>query len=146
MGQEPKRLAAVLWLIDHHRDELEYELLKTGVRLRWLGRPILSWHDIYLIAVNCEAGSPLARALDKRMAWKPIDFWLRSIEYILRWLVWAKTKDGQKGRRKPKPVQPPGASTHDPNRRDVVRKTDLVGMDKQSLHDYLNKPRITVNT
>lgn len=40
----------------------------------------------------------------------------------------------------------PGASTHDPNRRDVVRKTDLVGMDKQSLHDYLNKPRITVNT
>lgn len=79
------------------------------------------------------------------MAWKPIDFWMRSIEYSLRWLVWAKTKDGQKGRRKPKPVQAPGTSNRDSNRRDVVRKTDLVGMDKQSLRSYLNQPRIAAS-
>ncbi|NMM93488.1 DUF5361 domain-containing protein [Bifidobacterium oedipodis] len=141
MDREPKRLAAVLWLIDNHRDELEYELIKAGVRLRWLGRPLLSWHDIYLIAANCEPGTPLATALDRRMAWKPIDFWMRSIEYSLRWLVWAKTKDGQKGRGKPKPIQPPGISANDPNRRSVVRKGELAGMDKQSLRDYLNRPR-----
>ena len=141
MDREPKRLGAVLWLIDNHGDELEYELLKVGVRLRWLGRSLLSWNDIYLIVANSEPGTPLAKALDKRMVWKPIDFWMRSIEYSLRWLVWAKTKDGQKGRRKPKPMQPPGTS-HDSNRRDVVRKSELVGMDKRSLRDYLNQPRI----
>lgn len=145
MDQEPKRLGAVLWLIDSHGDELEYELIKAGVRLRWLGCPLLSWHDIYLIAANSEPGTPLAKVLDKRMAWKPIDFWMRSIEYSLRWLVWAKTKDGQKGRRKPKPVQPPGTSNHNSNRRDVVRRNDLVGMDKRSLRDYLNQPRIAAS-
>lgn len=146
MDQEPKRLGAVLWLIDNHRDELEYELLKAGVRLRWLGRPSLSWNDIYLIAANSEPGTPLAKALDKRMAWKPIDFWMQSIEYSLRWLVWAKTKDGRKGRKKPKPMQPPGTSGRDTNRRDVVRRNELLGMDKRSLRNYLNRPRIAATT
>lgn len=146
MDRQPKRLATVLWLIDNHRDELEYELIKTGVRLRWLGCQLLSWNDIYLIATNCEPGTPLARTLDKRMAWKPIDFWMQSIEYSLRWLVWAKTKDGNKGRRTPKPVQQPGTEIRDANRRDVVRRTELVGMDKHSLRDYLNRPRTTPDT
>ncbi|MGE8691834.1 hypothetical protein [Bifidobacterium bifidum] len=92
MDEEPKRLAAVLWLIDHHRDELEYELISKGLRLRQLGTPLLVWHDLWLIAACAPAGSSLAAALDPRMAWDSTDWWLRSIEYSLRWLMWAKTK------------------------------------------------------
>ena len=136
MDGQPKRLAAVQWLIDHHRDALEYELILLGLRLRWLGGPLLSWHDVWLIAANAPTGSRLASLLDQRNAWTPTDWWLRSIEYSLRWLVWSKTKDGQKNRGKPKPTPAPGDIT--PKRRDP----ELTGMGKRELRAYLRRPRV----
>lgn len=138
MDGEPKRLAAVQWLIDTHRDELEYELIRNGVRLRWLGGPLLTWRDVWLIAANAPAGSRLAAVLDERKAWTPTDWWLRSIEYSLRWLVWAKTKDGQKNRGKPKPTPAPSETA--PHGRDP----ELTGMSKTELRAYLNRPRVAL--
>ena len=106
-----------------------------------MGSPLLSWNDVWLVAVNCEPGSRLAAALDERMAWRNEDWWLRSVEYSLRWLVWAKTKDGSKNRRKPKPVQAPGMENSDPNRRTVVAKSELNAMSAEQLREYLNRPR-----
>lgn len=134
MDRQPKRLATVLWLIDNHSDELEYELIRNGLRLRQLGTPQLSWHDIWIIAAHAPPKSPLAAALDPRMAWDRTDWWLRSIEHSLRWLVWAKTKEAAKNRGRPKPLEPPGGK---PRRKDP----ELTGMGKQALNDYLKLPR-----
>lgn len=138
MDRQPKRLAAVQWLIDIHADALEYELIRNGVRLRWLGSPLLSWQDVWLIAANAPAGSRLASLLDERNTWTPTDWWLRSIEYSLRWLMWAKTKDGQRNRSKPKPAPAPGDGT--PKKRDP----ELTGMSKTELRAYLSRPRVTL--
>lgn len=95
----------------------------------------LSFDDVYVLAVNCKPGSPLAVALNPQAAWTSIDYWLSSIEYSLRWLVWAKTKDGEKGRRRPKPVKPPQAE---------IKKKDkqFVGMSKKALKAFLSAPRM----
>lgn len=135
-----KRLNTVLWLIDRHRDALENELITRGVRLRWLGSPLLSWNDVYVIAANAKPGSPLARELDPALAWTQSDYWLQSIEYSLRWLVWAKTKDGQKGHRKPKPVTAPGAK-----RKPKDGKGKGPRMTKRQLAEFLARPRIPVD-
>lgn len=128
-------------MIDNHRDDLENELISRGVRLRWLGSPLLSWRDVYIIATHAKPGSPLARALDPSLAWTQTDYWLQSIEYSLRWLVWAKTKDGQKGRKKPKPVTPPEGKT---NKRKPGKSG--VRMTKRQLAEYLARPRIPAAT
>ena len=130
-----KKLSAVLWLIDNHKDALEYELIRHGLRLRQLGSPMLSWRDIWAIVANLQRGTPLARAIDPSMAWTQTDYWLQSIEYSLRWLVWAKTKDGSKNRKKPKPVEAPKPKK---NRANGPRMT------KRQLREYLARPRIGI--
>lgn len=47
--------------------------------------------------------SATARAVDPRNAHTPADEMLRSVEWSLRWLVWAKTKDGARGQNVPEP-------------------------------------------
>ena len=134
-----KRLAGVGWLIDHHRDELEYELIRNGLRLRMLGGPLLTFNEVWLIAVNAPAGGRLAAAIDERLSWDRTDTWLSSIEYSLRWLVWSRTRDGQRNRRRPKPVTPPG--TPRAGTRSMVSRRDTVGMGKHALREYLSLPR-----
>ena len=93
---------------------------------------------MWLIAANAPAGRRLAGLLDERSIWTPTDWWLRSIEYSLRWLMWAKTKDGQRNRSKPKPAPAPGDGT--PKKRDP----ELTGMSKTELRAYLSRPRVTL--
>lgn len=98
-----------------------------------------SWHDAWLLAAHSPAGSPLAAVLDPRLSWTPMDWWLQSIEYSLRWLVWAKTKDGQKNRRRPEPRPAPKApkeSKADPN---------LMLMDTAELDAFLKRPRTAIS-
>lgn len=133
----PKRLSELLWLVDEHRDELQLELLRNGRSLDEVGGR-LTWHDAWLIASHAAPGGPLASALDPRMAWTRTDWWLQSIEYSLRWLVWAKTKDGQRNRKRPEPIPAPKPRVH--------RKPDpeLVSMDKDALDALLRRPRVAL--
>lgn len=94
----------------------------------------LSFDDVYVLAVNCKPGSPLAVALNPQASWTALDYWLCSIEYSLRWLVWSKTKDGEKGRKRPKPIKPPQAENKS--------KKTFVGMDKKALKAFLSAPRM----
>lgn len=52
--------------------------------------------------------SRTARRLDPDLIWSDGEYLLRSIEHAAQVLVWQRTKDGQKGRRQPKPLQSPG--------------------------------------
>lgn len=78
----------------------------------------------------------LARAIDPDAgAWTRLDYWLSSIEYSLRWLQWAKTKDGARGRNRPKPIRPEGEK----------KKRKATGgprMSKTAIKEYLARPRI----
>lgn len=89
-----------------------------------------------MLAVNAQPGSALARAIDPDTgAWTKLDYWLSSIEYTLRWLQWAKTKDGAHNRNKPKPIRPEGEK----------KKGKAPGgprMSKAAIKEYLARPRI----
>jgi hypothetical protein len=44
--------------------------------------------------------------------WTLTNMLLAAIADVLRWLQWAKTKDGQKGRGQPDPIPRPGVKSH----------------------------------
>lgn len=46
----------------------------------------------------------------ERSRWGFAEYLLASIADSLGWLVWSKTKDGSKGRNRPKPIPRPGDS------------------------------------
>lgn len=126
-----------MWLAENHGDALAYELLNHGLRLTGPYRNC-SVEDAYVVAVNAPPGSPLAVAIDPAAEWTRTDHWLSSIEYSLRWLVWAKTKDGQHNRRRPKPIRPPRQG----NASRSQEKRQCVKMSKEQLQAFFDLPRI----
>lgn len=64
-----------------------------------------------LEAVALIRGLPLssrfARAAAPDYQWPPVEGMLSRAVYALEWLVWSKTKDGQRNVRPPKPIVPP---------------------------------------
>lgn len=103
-----KKLTTLAWLIREHREAVEYELIRHGQRLRWMGSRGLSWRDVWVICRSAPPKSPLAIALSPQMAWDTADYLLADMADSLRWLVWAKTRDGSKNRNQPQPIPRPG--------------------------------------
>lgn len=97
-------------LIVEHGESVEYDLIKHGLRLRDLGTEKLSWRDLWVIVTQQDpAVSATHRALNPDDApWNMHTFLLAETVDTLRTLVWFKTKDGQKGRKRPKPIPRPG--------------------------------------
>lgn len=85
-------------------------MIKHGLRLRDLGTERLSWRDLWVIVTQQDpAQSAVHRALNPDDApWNMHTFLLAETVDTLRTLVWFKTKDGQKGRNRPKPIPRPG--------------------------------------
>lgn len=52
-------------------------------------------------------GSRTFSTIDPEFAWEQEHYLLANIANSLQLLVWAKTKDGQKNRNRPKPIEPP---------------------------------------
>lgn len=69
--------------------------------------------------------------LDPRATWSTSDYLNAMAVDALRWLVWAKTKDGQKNRRQPKPIPRP----QPPRARNVVLLTT------EQVRERLARPR-----
>nr|DAP17379.1 MAG TPA: protein of unknown function (DUF5361) [Caudoviricetes sp.] len=87
--------------------------------------------------MSAQPGSPLAAALDPAATWPVENYLLSSIEYSLRWLCWAETEDGEKGRNLPKPPITPASQPSE------SRKKDLQGMASTAeLDEYLSRPRV----
>lgn len=74
-------------------------------------------------------------------AWNP-DVWpldrqlLAVIANNTNWLVWSKTKDGQKGRNRPKPIQP--SSREKQEQQDAGREKRITGI-SLPVDDYLSE-------
>lgn len=112
--------------------------MRTGHSLSQVGG-LITWHDAWLLAAHAPAGSPLATVLDPRLAWTPTDWWMQSVEYSLRWLVWSKTKDGQKNRRRPEPRPAPKAP------KETKADPNLMVMDTTELDAFLKRPRTAIS-
>lgn len=52
-------------------------------------------------------GSRTYTAIDPEFSWEQSHYLLANIANSLQWLVWANSKDGQNGKNKPKPIEPP---------------------------------------
>ena len=76
-------------------------MIRLGLRLRDFPSENLTWRDLAVIVRCAPADSPLARVMEPSVAGQIDVQLLRSIDYSLRWLSWAKTKDGQAGRNRP---------------------------------------------
>lgn len=133
-----KKLASLAWLLREHREAVELELIRYGERLRWMGTPRLSWRDVWVVCTNAAPKTPLAVALNPKMAWDVQDYLLAEIADSQRWLVWAKTTDAQKKRNMPKPIPRPGVSESN------GRVTDVRAMDVDALKAFLARPRVAV--
>ena len=59
------------------------------------------------LAYMLPRGSRTFTAIDPEYAWEQEHYLLANMAHTLDLLLWAQTKDGQKGRNKPKPITPP---------------------------------------
>lgn len=95
-----------------------------------------SWRHLADLAACLPHESATIRELSPANLWGPQEYLLASIADSLRWLVWAKTRDGSRGRNMPKPIPRPG----DVNR-SQGRFKDAVALPLDEVKRLLRLPR-----
>lgn len=94
---------------------MEYECIRLGVRLRWLGTDRLTWRDLALIINFAPRESPLAREVEPEKAlWGLTDQLMAATVDQLRVANWQR--GGAKGER-PKPLRRPGIGDDKPDQK-----------------------------
>jgi len=83
------------------------------MRLRWFENPDDSdhtWHDLFIFVKSRPVESIyLRQKIDpEKLLWTPDRQLMASIVDLLSVQVWQPTKDGRKGRNRPKPIYRPG--------------------------------------
>ncbi|AXH45114.1 tail assembly chaperone [Gordonia phage Biskit] len=92
---------------------LEADLIRNGTRLRWVGSEDFTWRDLKVFVEHADERDAITRVTHPENAdWIGIqgrtNMLLATQADALNWLVWAKTRDGQKNRNQPEPIQRPG--------------------------------------
>lgn len=116
MAQGRRRAAGgiqgLIKLLREHESAIEADLIPLGLRLRDVGNPEFTYHDLYIICANSSRDSALARSIHgDALNWDLNAHLLASQLDALNILIWMKTKDGQKNRNRPKPIERPGTKT-----------------------------------
>lgn len=107
LGSHGGGITGLIDLIDGHGAALEYDLIKLGLRLRDCPSEHFDWRDLLVIVRHSNDRSALWQSQNpKYTGWTLTDRLLAIIANALRWLVWAKTKDGSKNRNRPVPIGP----------------------------------------
>jgi hypothetical protein len=90
-----------------HPDELRADFQRYyNLNIDGMGCDYSVAHAVSLCAA-LPRDSSTVRAEHPEAAWSDETYLLSAIEYDLRILIWQRTKDGQKGRNQPKPMQTP---------------------------------------
>jgi hypothetical protein len=94
-------------VVEDHAGAINYDLMRIGLRLRYLGTEALSWGDLhdYVRYGNADTALALARH-GTAVLWKITDHLLAVVADALHNANWQR--GGGKGTR-PKPIQRPGA-------------------------------------
>jgi len=112
-------------LLREHGEAIEYDLIRCGLRLSWLGTEALSWRDLLVLVRQCGPDTAFWRA-DPQRAVQTVEVdLLRSIQHATRLLVWQNTKDGAAGRNQPEPFRFPWESVRDEYAGDVMPLDEL---------------------
>ncbi len=109
-GREPGGIRGLDGLIEDYPKAIEADLIDRGLRLRHLGTEALTWGDLAAVmeTLYVRPESALYRLLIPDWMWG-LDQHLQADQAdSLRFLVWAKTKDAQKGINRPPLIQRPG--------------------------------------
>ena len=115
---------------DGHRDAVAADLIDRGLRLRNVGTPELDWRDLAAVVATTtkDRSSALFRELyPEYVEWDLGAHLAADAVDLLHLLVWFKTKDGSKGRNRPKPYPRPGVEDADKSKK--VRKGDVITLD-----------------
>lgn len=100
-------ILGLLCVVEEHGDALEYDLIRAGLRLRDCPSEAFTWRDLLVFVRHSDDRSALWQAQHPKFKGWPIEARLLAIiANALRWLVWAKTRDGAKNRNKPVPIGP----------------------------------------
>ncbi|MGW4634340.1 DUF5361 domain-containing protein [Nocardia sp. NPDC004415] len=109
LGAEPGGILGLDALLEEHGEAIEYDLIALGLRLRLLGTDALGWADLRVIVKHLPLDSALLRTMyPEESRWRTAEHLLADVSDSLRWLVWARTDDGRRGRNRPEPIQRPG--------------------------------------
>jgi hypothetical protein len=102
-------ILSLLDLCDQHGEALEADLIDHGVRLRDVGTEAFTWRDLYVLVRHAKRDSALMRAMHPdTYRWGLAEYMLADLIDTANWLMWAKTEDGRKNRRRPKRYPRPG--------------------------------------
>lgn len=77
-----------------------------GLNIDEMGKSY-SVHHAAELAAMLPSDSLVLKAESPALEWGETMYMLRNIEFFMRVLIWQNTKDGQKGRKKPKPIETP---------------------------------------
>jgi hypothetical protein len=109
----PGGICGLIQLLEKHGSAVEADLISLGLRLRDVGKtPEFTYHDLYVICANSTRSSALVRSLHgSEASWGLTEHLLATVADYQAILIWQKTKDGQKNRNRPKPIDRPGQKT-----------------------------------
>lgn len=119
------------------RECIEADLIRAGMRLRWFHDPDNldhSWRDLLVFIRHSPAGSAYyASESGEESLWGVQEYLMANLVDLTNVLVWFKTKDGQKGRNRPKPIprpgmKEPGKKKHGGAKIPAADIADLLGM------------------
>lgn len=95
--------------VPKNREALAADLIAKNMRLRQFPSDEYTWSDLKIIIKHLDMHSALYGAVyPERAGWDRQNMLLADISDRLHWLQWAQTKDGRKGRNRPKPIPRPG--------------------------------------
>ncbi|WIC40211.1 tail assembly chaperone [Gordonia phage Holliday] len=115
---------------DEHREAISADLIRLGLRFRNAGTPDFEWCDLraIILTLASDRSSALFRELyPEYVEWDLGAHLAADAVDLLHLLVWMKTKDGSKGRNRPKPYPRPGVEDADSSKK--VRKGDVITLD-----------------
>lgn len=102
-----KKLILLAGLLATRPDELRADFQRVyGLNIDDMGESY-TVHHAAVLAAMLPSDSLVFRASNPALEWSETMYMLRNIEFLLRVLAWQNTKDGQKGRKKPKPIETP---------------------------------------
>lgn len=90
-GSEQDLSGGILGLLDvlkDHREAVEYDLLRCGLRLDDLGTTRLSWHDAAVVVQYAQPGTAVWKALNPKWQQTNETDLMRSMDFHVRLLVW----------------------------------------------------------
>ncbi|WP_431953980.1 DUF5361 domain-containing protein [Nocardia lijiangensis] len=128
LGAEPGGILGLDALVQEHGEAIEYDLIGLGLRLRLLGTEALTWADLKAIVRHLPLESALLRVMyPDAHQWQVGQHLLAEVADSLRWLMWAKTDDGRRGRNRPDLIPRPGVKSR---REKVGTATELGQMNE----------------